>query len=151
MTDEQRLRLENLILLRATGEITPEEEATVDAAIAGDPVLAAFAKDLECLAIHGTTASRDFAAEAIAEAHPATAPVDFAARAIGKRATPTHYTRWVIAAAAAIALLFTLPALFDTQTNTASKTRHTVVISSTLDDIERELTLTKPNRFRRRS
>ena len=151
MTDDERLLLENLILLRATGEISAEEEATVDAAIAGDPALAAFAKDLECLSIHGTTASRDFAAEAIAEVHPAAAPVDFAARAIGKRATPTHYTRWGIAAAAAIALLLTLPALLDTQTDTASKTRHTVAISSTLDDIEHELTLTRTHRYHRRS
>lgn len=86
MNHTEREHIESQILLRSTGELTPEDAAALDAVLAGDAEAAAFAQFVaESLPV---LAPRDFAAAAIREAGPERKVIAF----------PLH---WKLASAAA--------------------------------------------------
>ena len=88
MNNTEREHIEEHILLRFTGELTPEQSVALDAVLARDAEAAAFARFVaESLPVR---APRDFAAAAIREAQPERKAISFP-------------LRWKLASAAAAA------------------------------------------------
>ena len=67
MKSSEREQIENQILLRSTGDLSPEECEALERVIETDPEAAEFARFVDEALPVGAAAPRDFAAEAIAE------------------------------------------------------------------------------------
>ena len=134
--------IENQILLRSTGELTPEEIATLEQVLASDPEAAAFARF-------------------VAEKLPARAPRDFAAAAIcdasPERRVLAFPPLWKLAAAAAAIVLASFVAVRILKPDAPppiagaqSSARETEKISARLDTLESELTTAREHLARGR-
>lgn len=136
MNDAEREKTEKQILLRSTGELPPEEQAALDAALGNDAEAAEFA-------------------EFVAGSLPARAPRDFAAAAI-REAVPERKViafplRWKMAAAAAavavaslVAVRLSAPEPTQQQIVTAvPPARVTAGISARVDALDAELASTR--------
>lgn len=123
--------LENQLLLRASGELPPEEAAALEETLARDPDAAAFARFIEELPA-AARAPRDFAAEAIRAALP-------------ERKVIAFPRLWKLsAAAAAVIAAATLAVHFSNRPAppppiAESTPRTTTEISARLDAIESEI------------
>ena len=122
--------LENQLLLRASGELPPEEAAALEEILARDPEAAAFARFIGELPA-AARAPRDFAAEAIRAALP-------------ERKIIAFPRLWKISAAAAVIATATLAVHFSNRPATPppiadSARRTTTEISARLDAIESEI------------